>query len=1366
MLQSTFFDPVLGLDIHVVGIPAPPAPAPVPTPVPMPFIGMVFDPLGLAIGAAIGLATGGGPGFVLVNSLPVTNCGTVVTNLLTMPHLPAPGVTFIPPPKPSNDAMLMFGSLNVSIAGTYGVRLGDIALSCSDPVRLPTSVVLAIPKGRLVLNNPPMVLDVAGAAAALAMHGLLKGLGALARRGAALFRRLRSGSGFFGRLSQKLGGCFAPAGAGRWRQMWSRAVRAVTGHPVDVVTGNLFTSEIDAELPGPLPLVIERVYESAGSGKAGALGHGWSHSLDESLWMERGRAVVRCGDGREIEFPLWELPERAMRRGDVVERVIHKMKLRCAAPGHFELEHEDGRIHEFAAVAGGDPAVLRLLRIRSRDGQHAIFLGYDHQGWLDTVTDSARRVIKLDHDERGRLVALQLPLPDREGWYTHRQYSYGPDGDLVAVEDAEGHAWRHQYQRHLLVQETDRTGYSFYFQYDGMGAAARCVRTWGDGGRYDHVINYDQPNRKTVVEDSLGAVTVYSFNVRNQVVAVTNGLGQTTKFDFDPDTGGQTLEENPLGARVERRFDSAGSLIEVTAPAGAKSRIEYQGRDLVRAIDARGGEWRWRYDSAGHLVESAAPDTAPVTFGWERGLVTWRAEASGGRTSFEYDERKMMAAVKAPDGGRSTFELDNQGRVVELRNALGGATSMVYDREGRIVETQNPATATQRLAYDAEGNLLEVTDGRKSMRLTHVGRRIVRRQDGSATADFEWDTEGRLVGVVNQNGERFGVELDVAGRARAETGFDGGRRVYQRDAVGRVTKLLLPSGRATESSYDPGGRLLEARHSDGTFVRFEYDPGGLVTAAENESGRVELEYDAGWRVVAEHAGGHTVRSAYGRGGDRVEMTSSLGNRVLVERGDSGQPVGLYLGRPSSAGRAPDVTFEIDQLGMERACRYENGVSLLWDRDVAGRTATRRVLQEPRQTPSTAAPAPRQLSAQRYQWRGDDQIAAIIDRDSTSESRAFDHDDRGRLIRERRVDQTIERGMDAAGNVFRTADGRDRRYGPGGRLEQDGEVRYQHDADGNQTARIEPDGRVWRFLWNGHGALREIVRPDGTRVQHDYDPFVRRTAKRTLGKDGSVERDTSFVWDGHVVVHELDGQGGQTTWHWEPDQPIPIAKEHDGRRWVIASDHLGTPSEMYDELGALVWRMQLDIFGVPRFLVGAGADCPWRWPGQYDDPETGTFYNRTRHYSPERGTYLSPDPAGLIASLNLYAYVSDPLTWIDLLALTGTYIFQFPGGELYIGKGPKKRALQSQSFRANQLSTTPSAIVQGAHRDFASDRMGLMVEAELMRRHGFPANPSLLNAKASPGQKLLLNATRGQRSAVTRNANALEQAFLKSTGQIC
>ncbi len=50
MLASTHLDPVVGIDIHWEMVPMP---APVPTPLPNPFVGMVWDPMGLAVGLVI-----------------------------------------------------------------------------------------------------------------------------------------------------------------------------------------------------------------------------------------------------------------------------------------------------------------------------------------------------------------------------------------------------------------------------------------------------------------------------------------------------------------------------------------------------------------------------------------------------------------------------------------------------------------------------------------------------------------------------------------------------------------------------------------------------------------------------------------------------------------------------------------------------------------------------------------------------------------------------------------------------------------------------------------------------------------------------------------------------------------------------------------------------------------------------------------------------------------------------------------------------------------------------------------------------------------------------------------------------------------
>ncbi|OWF85734.1 hypothetical protein B4914_16750 [Yersinia entomophaga] len=60
----------------------------------------------------------------------------------------------------------------------------------------------------------------------------------------------------------------------------------------------------------------------------------------------------------------------------------------------------------------------------------------------------------------------------------------------------------------------------------------------------------------------------------------------------------------------------------------------------------------------------------------------------------------------------------------------------------------------------------------------------------------------------------------------------------------------------------------------------------------------------------------------------------------------------------------------------------------------------------------------------------------------------------------------------------------------------------------------------------------------------------------------------------------------------------------------------------------------------------------KFAGQLLDEESGLHYNRFRYYDPQACCYLSPDSIGLAGGMNLYAYVKNPLTWIDPLGLAG------------------------------------------------------------------------------------------------------------------
>lgn len=102
---------------------------------------------------------------------------------------------------------------------------------------------------------------------------------------------------------------------------------------------------------------------------------------------------------------------------------------------------------------------------------------------------------------------------------------------------------------------------------------------------------------------------------------------------------------------------------------------------------------------------------------------------------------------------------------------------------------------------------------------------------------------------------------------------------------------------------------------------------------------------------------------------------------------------------------------------------------------------------------------------------------------------------------------------------------------------------------------------------------------------------------------------------------------------------------------MVCDHLGTPPELYDERGRKTWQAQLDSYGAVRKGRGKAQDCPFRYQGQYEDVETGLYYNRFRYYDPQMGQYISQDPIGLKGGvLSLYAYVKNPNAWVDILGL--------------------------------------------------------------------------------------------------------------------
>ncbi|MBC3862030.1 RHS domain-containing protein [Undibacterium jejuense] len=102
-----------------------------------------------------------------------------------------------------------------------------------------------------------------------------------------------------------------------------------------------------------------------------------------------------------------------------------------------------------------------------------------------------------------------------------------------------------------------------------------------------------------------------------------------------------------------------------------------------------------------------------------------------------------------------------------------------------------------------------------------------------------------------------------------------------------------------------------------------------------------------------------------------------------------------------------------------------------------------------------------------------------------------------------------------------------------------------------------------------------------------------------------------------------------------------------------NDHLQTPMQATDKAGNIVWSASYTPFGratvtTPAVTTDkATITSKLRFPGQYEDQETGLHYNYNRYYDPQTGRYVTSDPIGLNGGINTYAYVGgNPVSGTD------------------------------------------------------------------------------------------------------------------------
>jgi RHS repeat-associated protein len=243
--------------------------------------------------------------------------------------------------------------------------------------------------------------------------------------------------------------------------------------------------------------------------------------------------------------------------------------------------------------------------------------------------------------------------------------------------------------------------------------------------------------------------------------------------------------------------------------------------------------------------------------------------------------------------------------------------------------------------------------------------------------------------------------------------------------------------------------------------------------------------------------------------------------------------------------------------------------------------------------------------------------------------------------------------------------------------------------------------VFGYEWNDEGRLSAIYHnssipeADRVRLEFEYDALGRRIKKTVKHWDtsawSSADSVTKFVWDGWMLIAELDGLNSDTllrSYVWGQDMSGSVGGAG-GVGGLLAVNHhdasTGAITATYyvvrDDAGNTVALIERDsqggahttvatfeyspfgeIMTVDTSLTGSDAPtqghptalCPFLFSQRYYDAEVGLYYYGHRYYEPEIGKWLSRDPLQEQGGLNQYAFCkNDPKNCVDPLGLTSS-----------------------------------------------------------------------------------------------------------------
>ncbi len=461
--------------------------------------------------------------------------------------------------------------------------------------------------------------------------------------------------------------------------------------------------------------------------------------------------------------------------------------------------------------------------------------GYDAQGRVTSYTNPEQHVTSYARDAAGRVVGITDPTGATDS------YAYDDRGHLTEAVDSLGNALRYVFDDAANLRETN----------DAIGRLLAC--------------NYDDRGLRVRAEMPNGAVTFFEHDAEGNLVRLVEPDGRAKSIEVN-DVGLVVGFVDEEGNRTAYQYDAMNTLVSVTLPNGAKTAVDHDAEGHIAAFHtAAGVTWRlhWGGNHMVHRLDKPSGESLHYRYDREGQLVRIVNERGEVHT-IERDVAGRVAAETFFDGRHYRYKLDAAGNLALHTNGAGEKTELERDAAGRVTKRIYEDGSEEGFEYDSIGRLTAAAAG-------------------EVRAGYTYDARGRLIreqSTTDADSVVVDTTFDPVGHITERRASVGGTIRYERDLMGRATRLHLPGGGAIERILDGLGREVVRSLPEGGAIVCRYDSMGAMVERRITGPGASAAAGPEWVGRLPQGVTHVEGFATSPSGSLIERTTSTGDREV------------------------------------------------------------------------------------------------------------------------------------------------------------------------------------------------------------------------------------------------------------------------------------------------------------------------------------------------------------------------------------------------------------------------------------------------------------------------------------------------------